>query len=458
MDFILECVQYFVNLGPAVMLPIVIFIVGMVLGQSAGKALRSGISIGIGFIGIGLVISLMLDNLAPAAQAMSANFGISMNLIDVGWPGMSPITWASQIALVAIPVAIAVNILMLAMKLTRVVNIDIWNIWHFAFTGAIVNIATGAIVNIATGSYVLGIVAVAIHAAYAYKLGDWFIPVTEDYFGLEGIAMPHGSTGWFGPIAVPINWLLDRIPVIKDIDINLTHIEKVMGHFGDPSVMGGLMGIIIGILAGYDIRGILTLGIQMAAVIVLMPQVVKHIMNGLLPISEVAKKTLQKRFSNSNFYIGLDCALLLGDPAVVTASLLFIPLTILIAAIVPGNQILPFGDLPTIGFFFAMAVGVHKGNLFRTVISGSVIMFLAIWIANQTIALQTALAAHGGMLKNGVSQIAALDQGGAPITYLLEQAMHLTDLTGFLVIGILYVFCLIFTYFWHKKEMAKLAK
>lgn len=103
MDFILECVQYFVNLGPAVMLPIVIFIVGMVLGQSAGKALRSGISIGIGFIGIGLVISLMLDNLAPAAQAMSANFGISMNLIDVGWPGMSPITWASQIALLWSP-------------------------------------------------------------------------------------------------------------------------------------------------------------------------------------------------------------------------------------------------------------------------------------------------------------------------------------------------------------------
>lgn len=446
MDVILNFVQYFVNLGPAVMLPIVIFIVGLVLGQSVGKALRSGISIGIGFIGIGLVISLMLDNLAPAAQAMSANFGISMNLIDVGWPGMSPITWASQIALVAIPV----NILMLALKLTRVVNIDIWNIWHFAFTGAIVNIATG--------SYALGIVAVAIHAAYAFKMGDWFIPVTEDYFGLEGIAMPHGSTSWFGPVAVPINCLLDRIPVIKDIDINLTHIEKVMGHFGDPSVMGGIMGVIIGILAGYDIRGILTLGIQMAAVIVLMPQVVKHIMNGLLPISEAAKKTLQKRFSNSNFYIGLDCALLLGDPAVVTASLLFIPLTILIAAIVPGNQILPFGDLPTIGFFIAMAVGVHKGNLFRTVISGSIIMFMTIWIANQTIGLQTALAAHGGMLKNGVSQIAGLDQGGAPITYLLSQAMHLTDLTGFLVIGIFYVFCLVFTYFWHKKEMAKLAE
>ena len=92
----------------------------------------------------------------------------------------------------------------------------------------------------------------------------------------------------------------------------------------------------------------------MAAVIVLMPVVVKYIMGGLMPISEVARTKLQKKFKNSKFYIGLDCALLLGDPVVVTASLLFIPITIIIAALVPGNQILPFGDLPTIGFFIAM--------------------------------------------------------------------------------------------------------
>lgn len=125
MEFLLSFVQYFVDLGPAVMLPIVIFVVALVLGQTVGKALKSGISIGIGFIGIGLVISLMLDNLAPAAKAMSANFGINMNIIDMGWPGSSPMTWASDIALVAIPVAIAVNLAMLALRLTRVLNIDI---------------------------------------------------------------------------------------------------------------------------------------------------------------------------------------------------------------------------------------------------------------------------------------------------------------------------------------------
>lgn len=443
MDTILSFVQYFVDLGAAVMLPLVIFVVALLLGTPLGKAIKSGISIGIGFVGISLVIGLMLQNLAPAAQAMSQNFGISMNIIDVGWPGSSPMTWASRIALVAIPVAILVNIVMLFLRLTRVVNIDIWNIWHFAFTGAMVDIATG--------SYTLGIAAVAIHAAFAFKLGDWFAPTVNEYFGLEGIAMPHGTTGWFAPVAVLVDLILDHIPVLRDIDFNPAHLQKRFGTVCEPSIMGAIMGVVIGLLAGYNVRGVLTLAIQMSAVIVLMPVVVKYIMGGLLPISEVARTKLQKRFKNSRFYIGLDCALLLGDPAVVTASLLFIPVTLLIAAIVPGNQILPFGDLPTIGFFIAMAVGVHKGNLFRTLITGSLVMFLALWISNRMIGLHTALAQNAGQLTNG-AQVASLDQGGCPITYILSQVLYTTDGLGLFAVGAFYLICIIVTVLWSKKQ------
>lgn len=450
MEMLLSIVQYFVDLGAAVMLPIVIFFVALAIGTPVAKALKCGISIGIGFIGIGLVISLMLTNLAPAAQAMSANFGINMGIIDLGWPGTAPMTWASRIALVAIPVAIAVNLVMLALRMTRVINIDIWNIWHFAFTGAIVDIATG--------SYVCGIAAVAIHAAFIYKLGDFFAPTTDRYFGLEGVAMCHGTTGWFAPIAVVVDAILDHIPGVNKIDFNPSHLQKRFGTLCEPSVMGAIMGTIIGLLAGYDLKGILALAIQMAAVIVLMPVVVKYIMGGLLPISEVARTKLQQKFKNSNFYIGLDCALLLGDPVVVTASLLFIPLTILIAAIVPGNEILPFGDLPTIGFFIAMAVGVHKGNLFRTIISGSVIMFMTIWIANQMIGLQTQLAANAGQLADSASRVASLDQGGSPLTYIVTQVFALDNVAGLAAIGGIYVLSVIYTIFWSRRQYAAMAE
>lgn len=105
-----EIMRYILDLGPTVMLPLVIIVFSKLLGMKLGDCFKSGLHIGIGFVGIGLVIGLMLDSIGPAAKAMAEHFQINLHVIDVGWPGSSPMTWASQIALVAIPVAIGVNL------------------------------------------------------------------------------------------------------------------------------------------------------------------------------------------------------------------------------------------------------------------------------------------------------------------------------------------------------------
>lgn len=204
-----QIMQYILDLGPAVMLLIVIIIFSLLLRMKVGDAFKAGIHIGIGFVGIGLVIGLLINSVGPAAQAMAEHFDIKLNVIDVGWPGMAPITWASKIALVAIPIAIATNIVMLVLKMTKVVNVDIWNIWHMTFTGAILFVATD--------SYWLGIAGVIIHAVVSYKLGDWFSKDTRDYFGLDGIAIPHGTSAYCAPISVFIDSIIDKIPGLKKI-------------------------------------------------------------------------------------------------------------------------------------------------------------------------------------------------------------------------------------------------
>ncbi|SEP11457.1 PTS galactitol transporter subunit IIC [Propionispora vibrioides] len=434
----MEFIQYILKLGPSVMLPIVIFIFALLLGQKPGRAFRSGVMIGIGFIGIGLVISLMLNNLGPAAKLMAERFGVSLTVVDVGWPGSSPMTWASQIGGLSIPVAVAVNVVMLVLGLTRVVNVDIWNIWHMAFTGALLHIATG--------NLMIGLAGVAIHAAIVFKLGDWFAPVVEKYYDLKGVAIPHGTSAYCGPIAVPIEWLLNRIPGIRDINFNSEKIEEKFGVIGEPMIIGLILGCIIGAMAGYGADLVMQLGMQMAAVMVLMPKVVKCIMEGLLPVADSARELLEKKFSGKKFYIGLDPALLLGDSQVVAASLLFVPLTLIIAAIVPGNKVLPFGDLATIGFFVAMAVGIHGGNLFRTLISGFVIMAGTLWISTQTIGLHTILAQQAGTkLAAGVTQVASMDQGGSPITYILLQLFNPDNVAGLVVIGVIYIASVLLT-------------
>lgn len=440
-------INYVIDMGASVMLPIVIAIISIAIGIKVGKAVRSGLMIGVGFVGMGLIVDMMNAEVGPAAQAMSERFGLSLSAVDVGWPGMSPITWASPIATVAIPVAIGVNILMLLFKLTKTVNVDVWNIWHMTFTGAIAYAVTG--------NFAVGILGVVIHAAISYKLGDLWAPILSDYFELDGLTAPHGTSAYMAPFACLIDWIIDRIPGLNKIDLTADTLQEKVGVLAEPVVIGGILGTAIGFLAGYDAQSALPLGIKMSAVMVLMPKIVKCIMDGLMPLTERAKELMNAKFNGAEFYIGLDPAILLGDATVVSAGLIFIPLTLLFAVILPGNTVLPFGDLATIGFFIAIAVGVHKGNLFRSLISGSVIMIVTLLITNQTVAWTTQLAVSTGSAQAG-SIVAAMDQGGCPITYIFTSLFTRENVFGLILAAAVYAVCMVFAVLHSRKRAAEL--
>jgi len=85
MDFVLGFFNYLSSLGASVMLPIIIFILGLILGAKPGKAFRAALTIGVAFVGIGLVVGLLGGNLGPAAQAMAVRTGVQLDVVDVGW-------------------------------------------------------------------------------------------------------------------------------------------------------------------------------------------------------------------------------------------------------------------------------------------------------------------------------------------------------------------------------------
>ncbi len=452
MGFLNACafvITYIIDMGASVMLPIIIAILSICIGVKPGKAIRAGLMIGVGFVGMGLIVDMMNANMGPAAQAMAERLGVSLSIVEVGWPGMSGVTWGSVVATIAIPLAIVVNLIMFATKLTRTINIDIWNVWHIAFTGAIAYAVTG--------NLWIGLLGVVFHSAITYKLGDLWAPLLSDYFGMDGLTAPHGTSAYMAPVACAVDALIDKIPGLNKINISVERLQERIGVLGEPVVIGAILGTIIGFLAGYDPQGALPLGIKMAGVMALMPRMIKCIMDGLLPISERAKEIMHSRFSEGeNFHIGLDPALLLGDSEVVTAGILFIPITLIIAILMPGNRILPFGDLATIGFFIAIAVAVHKGNLFRTLISGSCIMIMTIWITNQTVPWTTALAVSVGALEEG-GTLAAMDQGGCPLTYIFTQIFTQENIPGLIVIAAIYAVCMAFAVRHSKARAAEIA-
>ena len=283
---VLKVFDFISGLGATVMMPILLTIFGLILGAKFGKALRAGLTVGIGFVGLNLVIEAMGDSLAPAVQTMTERFGLTLSTVDVGWPAAAAIAFGSKIGMIMIPLGLVINIIMLITNTTQTIDVDIWDYWHFAFTGALAAALTG--------SFTIGLIITIANMIIVMVIGDYTAPKVEETLGMPGVSLPHGFTGAFVPIAIVINKIIDLIPGVRDIDINIEKLQKRFGVFGEPMLVGTVLGAVIGALAGYDIAKILQTGITLGAVLVLIPKMAALLMEGLMPISEAASEFVKK--------------------------------------------------------------------------------------------------------------------------------------------------------------------
>lgn len=404
MDSLMNMIQSVLGAGASVMLPIIIFIVGIFFRVSVKKAIISGITVGVGMIGINLVINVLTTNVGPAAQAMVDRFGLNLTIIDAGWPAVSAGTWAQPIAAVMIPVILVVNLIMLALNQTKTLNIDIWNYWHISSVAA-----TGYIV---TRSFLFGILCGVLFTIVVQIIADKTAPKFQEYYGLEGISITTGSAQGYAVLAIPIGWLIDKIPGLNKLDVKPETIQKRFGIFGEPMIMGIIIGIFLGVLGGYDLIGILQIGMNMGGVMFLMPRMVKVLMEGLIPIQEGAQKLLQSKYGDRKIYLGMDAALATGSPAALSTGLLMVPITLFLAVILPGNRVLPFGDLATIPFFAALVVPSRKGNILHSVLSLTIVMAVALLMATNFAPVITEMAQGIVEFPEGAAEITNLDTGG----------------------------------------------
>lgn len=432
----LDALQWFVDLGSIVVLPILIFIFGIVLGTKPGKAFTSALMVGVGFVGLNLVIDLLGGSLGPAAQQMVERFGLNLTTIDIGWPAAAAISYGTVLGSLAIPIGVGLNILLIVLGLTKTLNVDIWNIWHAAFISSLVYALTK--------DFAMGIFATVIYLMMILLFGDILGPVIKKFYGFPNITFPHGTAAPGFIFAIPLNWLFDRTPGLKDWKADPETIQKKFGVFGDSTVMGFMIGLVMGILAGYDVAGTGQLAVKTAAVMVLMPKMVALLMEGLTPISESANQFVQKKFPGRELYIGMDAALSVGHPAVLSSSLLLVPITILLAVILPGNTTLPFGDLATIPFLVCLMAAVFGGNIIRTVIGGSIYMVTILYITSWVAPLVTASAKAANFDLQGNSMITALAEGGLWTTWMYVGLTKVLSWGGLAIIGAVVLFGLIY--------------
>jgi PTS system galactitol-specific IIC component len=443
MDFLLGILNFISGLGSTVMVPVMITIVGLVLGLDFFKALKSGMTVGIGLIGINLVMNLVWNYMTPVANALVEVFNLNLKYIDMGWSYVSAVAFSTTVGTFVIPFCLLINIVMLVIKATKTVDIDIWNYWHCAFCGSCVYVTTQ--------NYAVAFMAAGIHFIVSLIIGDRFAKMVQEEMELPGVSIPHGSAapalviGWLTNKAIDLVSKGDKGGEAKDTGKIASN--PIIRFISDPMMVGLLLGTILALVVNSGIGVSLQTGMAMAALMFLLPRMVKVLMEGLLPLSGAAKKTMAKRFSGQEFYIGMDSAICLGHPTALSTSLVLIPITLVIAMILPGNTVLPLGDLASTAYYTAMTTIPSKGRFGRTLIAATIVQALACYAGTYFADVTTQVAISTGLAEAG-AQISSLS------ATWLDIVVHFIASFGWAGFGILAA-ATVALVLWHRSWVAK---
>lgn len=430
--------SYIIGLGAAVMMPIIFTILGVCIKISFSKSLKSGLYVGVGFVGLSVITALLTTSLSPALSKVVEIYHLNLEVFDMGWPAAAAVAYNTSVGAFIIPVCLLVNVIMLLTKTTKTVNIDLWNYWHFAFIGAMVyytmdNIAWGFFAAIIC--YIITLVA-----------ADYTAPKFQKFYEkMDGISIPQPFCQGFMPFAIVINKLLDLIPGFDKLNIDAEGMKKKFGLLGEPLFLGVLVGCGIGALACKDskelidgIPGILGLGIKMGAVMELIPRITSLFIEGLRPISDATREIIANKFGEkAGLHIGMSPALVIGHPATLVVSLLLIPVTLFLAVILPGNQFLPLASLAGMFYVFPLILPITKGNVLKTFIIGLIMMTIGLYFVTNLAPYFTSAAKDVyEITKDTAVQIpdgfkgGALDFASSPLAWIIFHLTHSIRIIG----------------------------
>lgn len=420
MEILQNAVAWFLGLGPTVIVPIVLVILGLIFRVGFAKAVRGGVTTGVGLAGLFLVVNLIISALQPAVQALAANIGIEKSYVDVGWADAG-LAWGWPGVAGLVISILVVNVLMVVLKLTKTLWTDVWSYWHGSALAGFVWALTG-------GNVVLGIAAGVLYLVLGGLMSDITAKKYQEFNDMPGIGVPCGTTVQASLFAIPVVWLLDRIPGLKDWNASPEGIKKRFGLIGEPAILGLILGFIIGIAAGYSVQQWLGLGMQVATMMVVLPRMVSIIAEGVVPITMSIVQYMRERFKDREIFVAVDCAVLLGHPAVMASSVILFPLCVLLAAVLPGVQMLPIASLAVIPFWAGAVVPYTKGNVIKTVIVLLLYSIPFMYFSTLTVDAHTAAFQMMGMYGEEIAQglkVASWDMGGDILGFFIQQLFGL---------------------------------
>lgn len=391
--------DFFIGLGGAAMMFVIITLLSLAFRVSFSKAVEGGLRMATALTGMSAIISLLTSAFGPSLKAFVESTGISLSITDLGWAPLAVITWGSVYTLYFALLAIITNLVMLFLKLTNTLNVDLFNIWNVSILGLIVNYFSNNNIFI-TSIFVVIIIMLMLFNADAIKPT---IDQLLDYKPGNITTTAHPSL-LVMPIAMIVNKLIDIvIPFVDKFDFDAETLNKKIGFWGSKFAIGAYLGVFIGVLGRQSVADICTLAFTAGVSLELFAYVGNWFGPAIEPLSAGIERFMSSHLRGRKLFVAIDWPILASRAEIWAVANLLAPIMLIIAMILPGNKVLPLGGIFLTVLTPALLL-VTKGRVIRMTIIGTVLVPIFLWAATAIGPFLTKTSAKMGNLPKGLGK------------------------------------------------------
>ena len=476
-DFANKFLQPILDMGGPIVMLVILTLLALAFGVKFSKALEGGIKLAIALTGIGAIIGMLNGAFSESLAKFVANTGIHLTITDVGWAPLATITWGSPWTLYFLLIMLIVNVVMLFMKKTDTLDVDVFNIWHLSITGLLIKwYADNAGVSQSV-SLLVATLAVVFVGILKLINSDLMKPTFDDLLNAHS-SSPMTSTHlnyMMNPVIMVLDKIFDKFfPWLDKYDFDAAALNKKIGFWGSKFFIGFCLGIVIGIMGTPSpdasneaiknwqlvIKAWLSLGLTAGVCLELFSLIGSWFIAAVEPLSQGIANVATKRLQGRKFNIGLDWPFIAGRAEIWACANVLAPIMLIEAVLLSkvGNGILPLAGIIAMGVTPALLV-VTRGKLLRMIVFGTLLLPLFLLSGTLIAPFATELAKSVGAFPEGVAQTQLITHSTleGPIEKLFGWTIgnattgDIKMIFGALVFFVFYIGI----FMWYRKQMIK---
>ena len=350
------------GLGSFLLIPVFFFVMGLVSRAGFQRSGQCALAVLGSTVAIQLLISTLSGQLATLVNTMVDTYSLTTGAENLHWQAAADLTLNSDILYWVLPAAILLNLLMLATRVTRVLNMDLWSLWQAAFAGVLVQQLTGEMWY--------GLAAALLMVVLQIILADVFTAPVARLTGAPHITYTQSFAVGVAPLAWLVNFLINKIPGLRDRRFSLEQSRR--GNFLlEPSLWGLVAGIVMGLAAGLTLYDAVAFALVLAGCLFALPRLLRVFGRAAASVLEpmAARKA---RHGKLPITVAVNAVVGTANATTLLSAVILVPVTVLLAAVLPGNLVLPQGDAAMLLYLMIFVTALSGGCLLRSLLTGAI--------------------------------------------------------------------------------------